>query len=411
MVRGDRRIAPAEFTYVSSGWNTDAMNRLVNRFPGVRDGWARFDAPAGTQMVDTAIAAMTDWASNGLNANCGGSFASAAACDALLESTRSTVGELLGSQPDQIVFGANMTTMTLAFTRAVAATLQPGDRVVGTMLDHSANVTPWQMACSSSEAEHVLAPFDRVSGLLEPQAVIDLIDERTRWVAVTGASNLLGTVVDLPPIIAAAHAVGARVYIDAVHLAPHRAIDVTSLGADALVTSPYKWYGPHAGVLCLSPAVVDDMPVARIRPAANTGPRKWESGTPNFESIAAIGAAAQFLLDEGVERIAADEAEVCAPLLDGLATIPGVTVWGPPTMAGRVPTVSFTVDRVAPDDVSSALASQRIATWAGHSYAMDAIDHLGLAGSGGVVRAGVVAYIDGDDVTRLLAAVTDIARR
>lgn len=398
-----------EFTSAGCGWNTGSMNRLVSRFPGVRDGWARFDGPAGTQMVDTAIAAMTEWASNGSNANCGGSFEGAAACDALLESARSTVGRLLGSQPEQIVFGANMTTMTLAFTQAVASTLQSGDRVVGTMLDHSANVTPWQMACTASGADHVLAPFDRSTGLLDPEAVIDLIDERTSWVAVTGASNLLGTAVDLPPIIAAAHAVGARVYVDAVHLAPHRAIDVATLGVDALVTSPYKWYGPHAGVLCLSPAVIDDMPIARIRPAASTGPRKWESGTPNFESIAAIGAAAQFLLDEGVARIAADEAAVCAPLLLGLAAISGVKVWGPPTMSGRVPTVSFTVDGVHPDDVSAALARQRIATWAGHSYAMDAVDHLGLAESGGVVRAGVVAYIDGDDVDRLVNAVATIA--
>lgn len=391
------------------GWNTGGMNRLVGRFPGVRDGWARFDGPAGTQMVDTSIAAMTDWASNGLNANCGGSFAGADACDALLESTRATVGALFGAEPEQIVFGANMTTMTLSFTRAVAATLQPGDRVVGTMLDHSANVTPWQLACSTADAEHVLAPFDRHTGLLDPQAVIDMIDERTRWVAVTGASNLLGTVVDLPPIVAAAHAAGARVYVDAVHLAPHRSIDLTELGADALVTSPYKWYGPHAGVLCMSPAVIDDMPIARIRPAASAGPRKWESGTPNFESIAAIGAAAQFLLDEGVERIAAEEAAVCTPLLDGLAALPGVTVWGSPTMANRVPTVSFTVDGVSPNVVSAALAGERIATWAGHSYAMDAVDHLGLARSGGVVRAGVVAYIDSDDVARLISAVSDIA--
>ena len=398
-----------EFTSAGYGWNTGYMNRLVSRFPGVRDGWARFDGPAGTQMVDTAIAAMTEWASNGSNANCGGSFEGAVACDALLEATRSTVGQLLGSQPEQIVFGANMTTMTLAFTQAVASTLQPGDRVVGTMLDHSANVTPWQMACTASGADHVLAPFDRSTGLLDPEAVIDLIDERTSWVAVTGASNLLGTAVDLPPIIVAAHAVGARVYVDAVHLAPHRAIDVATLGADALVTSPYKWYGPHAGVLCLSPAVIDDMPIARIRPAASTGTRKWESGTPNFESIAAIGAAAQFLLDEGVARIAAEEAAVCAPLLLGLAAITGVKVWGAPTMSGRVPTVSFTVDGVHPDDVSAALALQRIATWAGHSYAMDAVDHLGLAESGGVVRAGVVAYIDGDDVDRLVNAVASIA--
>src|SRR5215218_10698040 len=226
----------------------DAMRR---RFPGVRDGWARFDGPAGTQMVDTAIDAMAAWAASGNNANSGGAFAAADACDALLERVRGRVAALLGGRADGVVFGANMTTLTLAFSRAVAATLAPGDRVVGTRLDHDANVTPWRLACDQAGAEHVLAPFDPTTGTLPPEHVIDLIDHRTAWVTLPGASNLLGTVPDLSPIVAAAHDAGARVFVDAVHLAPHRAIDVSALGCDVLATSPYKWYGPHAGVLCV----------------------------------------------------------------------------------------------------------------------------------------------------------------
>ena len=385
------------------------MDSLVDRFPGVRDGWARFDGPAGTQMVDTAITAMADWAASGNNANTGGSFSASDACDALLERTRATVAELLGGPPAGICFGANMTTLTLAFTRAVSSVLRPGSRVVGTRLDHDANVTPWRLACDAAGAEHVLAPFDPATGRLDPAAVIELIDERTAWVAVTGASNLLGTIPDLAPIVAAAHDVGARVYVDAVHLAVHRRIDVEALGCDALVTSPYKWYGPHAGVLCADPAVLAELPVAKVRPAPDRGPQRWETGTPSFEALAAVDAAARFLLDEDLGRLGARELAVFGPLLEGLTSIGGVHVWGPPTLDDRAPTVAFTVDGHHPTQVASALAADRIATWAGHSYAIEAVDQLGLAASGGIVRAGVVAYIEPDDVTRLLETVERIA--
>jgi cysteine desulfurase family protein (TIGR01976 family) len=293
----------------------------------------------------------------------------------------------------------------------VAATLRPGDRVVGTRLDHDANVSPWRIACESAGAEHVLAGFDPATGLLDAAAVVELIDDRTRWVAVTGASNLLGTVVDLPPIVAAAHAVGARVYVDAVHLAPHRRIDVAALGVDALVTSPYKWYGPHAGAMYLVDELMAGLPVAKVRPAPDEGPRRWETGTPSFEGLAAVDAAARYLLDEGLDRIGAEEAEVCTALLDGLTSTPGVRVWGSPTMADRVPTVAFTVDGVHPDEVAAALAAERIAVWAGHSYAVEAVGQLGLAASGGVVRAGVVRYVDHDDVARLLRTVRSLTPR
>ncbi len=379
------------------------------RFPGVRDGWARLDGPAGTQMVDVAIAAMAEFAASGHNANAHGPFEAAHQSDLMLDRARGSVARLLGApDADDIWFGANMTTMTLAFTRAVACTLGPGDRVVGTRLDHDANVSPWRIACEASGAEHVLASFDPTTGLLDPAAVIDLIDGHTRWVAVTGASNLLGTVVDLPPIIDAAHAVGARVYVDAVHLAPHRRIDVAALGVDALVTSPYKWYGPHAGAMFLVPEVMNGLPVAKVRPADDHGPRRWETGTPSFEGLAAVDAAARYLLDEGLDRIGAEEAEVGTVLLDGLASLERVRVWGSPHMADRVPTVSFTVDGVHPDAVADALAAGKVAVWAGHSYAVEAVAHLGLADTGGVVRAGVVRYVDELDVRRLLEIVASL---
>lgn len=378
---------------------------LRSRFPGVRGDWARFDGPAGTQMVDAAIEAMAAWTGSGDNANTGGPFAAADACDALLARARDRVALLLGGTAAGVVFGANMTTLTLAFSRAVAATLRPGDRVVGTRLDHDANVTPWRLACDEAGAEQVLAPFDAATGVLDPAAVIALVDERTRWVTLPGASNLIGTVPDLAPIVAAAHDAGARVFVDAVHLAPHRPIDVASLGCDVLACSPYKWYGPHAGVLCADPDLLDELPVAKVRPAADEGPRRWETGTPSFEAIAAVDAAAEFLLEVGMDHVAAIEAEVFAPLLAGLGAMPGVHVHGISSMEGRTPTVAFTVDATSPDDVAAALAGEHIAAWAGHSYAVEVVDQLGLTGSGGVVRAGVSVYVTDDDVQRLLGAV------
>lgn len=382
---------------------------IRHRFPGVRDGWARFDGPAGTQMVDVAIRAMSDWASNGSNANNGGPFSAAQECDALMSRTRNTVAQLFNADPAGVCLGANMTTMTMAFTRAVAKMLKPGDRVVGTRLDHDANVSPWRIACEMSGAEHVLSPFDSSTGVLEPSRVIELINDRTAWVAVTGASNLLGTVPNLAPIIRAAHDAGALVFVDAVHLAVHKPIDIAALRCDVLACSPYKWYGPHAGVLCIEPNLLNELPVAKVRPANNIGPTRFETGTPNFEGIAAVDAAARFLIEEDMSRVRQIEANVFAPLLQGLIETPGVKVWGRQSMEGRAPTVAFTIDGFSPSHVAQVLAADRIAVWAGHSYAVEAVDQLGLAHSGGVVRAGVVRYVNDDDVSRLLNSVRTLA--
>ena len=389
---------------------TPAANpALRHRFPGLANGWARFDAPAGTQMVDTAIEAVSAWMSSGSTAASGGFFAASRDCSDQTERTRSVVGQLLGADPGGVCFGPNMTTLTFAVSRAVGATLQPGDKVVGTRLDHEANVSPWRLACAQAGADHVLAEFDASSGTLPPESVIALIDERTKWVTLPGASNLLGTSPDLRPIIDAAHAVGARVFVDAVALTPHFPIDISSLGCDVLVTSPYKWYGPHAGVMCVQPELLDSLPAFKVRPAADSGPGRFETGMPNYEALAGIEAAARFLLEEGLDKVAAAEAAVFGPLLAGLLSIDGVTVYGPQSMVGRTPTAAFTVRGVAPADVAKALAAERVAVWDGHNYAVEVIDSLGLGGSGGVVRAGLARYIDHDDVQRLLRVIERLA--
>lgn len=360
-------------------------------------------------MVDSAIRAMTEFASSGSNANTGGYFAAANESDALLERTRGVLSTLFGADPEGICLGANMTTMTMALTRAIAQTLQPGDLIVGTKLDHDANVSPWRIACEMSGAEHKLAPFSTSTFELDTDAMISLITPNTKWVAITGASNLLGTAPNLKPIIDAAHNVGARVFVDAVHLAVHRQIDIGKIGCDVLATSPYKWYGPHAGVLCVEPELLNSLPVAKVRPAKNIGPGRFETGTPNFEGIAAVEAAARFLLEEDMNNVESYENSIFLPLLNGLQNIDGVKVWGRPTLDGRVPTVSFTIRGHHPDHVAQALAQARIAVWSGSSYAVEAVEHLGLTELGGVVRAGVTRYVSANDVDRLLEVVTSLA--
>ncbi len=386
---------------------------LRHRFPGITapadGGWSRFDAPAGTQMVDRSIEAMAAWMRSGSAAATGGAFAAADDCADQVDRARQACGRLFHADPRGVVFGANMTTLTMAVSRAVGATLGHRQRIVGTALDHDANITPWRLAAADAGAEHVLVPFDAATGTLDPQAVIDAIDARTAWVTLPGASNLLGSAPDLRPIIRAAHDHGARVFVDAVALAPHQPIDVEALDCEALATSPYKWYGPHSGMLWMRPALLDELPVYKVRPAAATGPERMETGMANFEAIAGIEAAADFLVEYGMDRLAADEAAVFAHLWAGLGAIEGVTRYGVDGPDGRTPTAAFTLRGHTPWAVCQALAAARIAAWDGHNYAVEVVRQLGLAETGGVVRVGLACYLDHDDVERLLDVVGALA--
>ena len=357
-------------------------------------------------MVDTAITAMRDHLEGGANANSGGRFAASVATGSMVGAARETVASFLGADAGGIVFGPNMTTLTLAFTRAVGRTLGPGDELLSTRLEHDANITPWKLAADDTGATMVLAPFDRETGRLPIDTVGERIGSRTRWVTVTGASNALGTIPDVAAIVEAAHAAGARAFVDAVHLAPHRAIDVAALGCDVLATSPYKWYGPHAGVLWLAPDVRAELTPYKVRPAPDSAPERWETGTPAYEAIAGTRAAAEFLLGEGMATLAKNEAAVFAPLLDGLLELPHIQVHGPRDLEDRTPTVCFSVDGQSADEVATALATDRIAVWGGHYYAVEVMAALGLTERGGAIRAGVSCYTSSEDVDRLLQAVT-----
>jgi cysteine desulfurase family protein (TIGR01976 family) len=372
------------------------------RFPGLAGGWARLDGPAGTQMVDSAIEAMDDWMRSGRGANHGGAFAAALATDELVERARGSAAALLGARPDEVVFGFSMTALTMAFAAAVGRTLEPGDEIVCTRLDHDANVRPWVIAAQRAGATVRFAEPEPGTLELPARAVEAVLGERTRWLAVTAASNAVGTVPDLPGIVAAARAVGARVYVDAVHAAPHRPLDVADLGCDALVCSAYKWFGPHIGVQWARPELLAELAPDKLVPSPDTVPERWENGTLPFESLAGVEAAADYVRGVGWEALRAHEDGLLAHALDGLDAIDAVTVHG--RAHDRAPTLMFTVEGLTSNEVAAALARSEVAVWDGNYYAWELERHLGLAPHG-AVRAGFVHYNDADDAERLLEAV------
>jgi len=380
-----------------------SLSALRGRFPGLRDGWARLDGPAGTQMVDASIDAMTEFMRSGDNANHGGVFRAAEATDELTLAARDAVGRFLGGTPEGVAFGPSMSALTMRFAAAVGRTLARGDEIVCTRLDHDANVAPWLIAAERAGATVRFA--DPEPGTLElPASAIEaVLGDRTRWVAVTAASNAVGTVPDLPGIVAAAHAAGARVYVDAVHAVPHRPLAVEALGADALACSAYKWFGPHVGILWGRPDLLAELQPDKLRPSPNEVPDRWELGTLPFEGLAGVRAAADFMLSLDRDALRAHEDALLAQMLDGLHRIDGVTVHG--AARDRAPTVMFTVGRRTAIEVARALAADEVAVWHGNYYAVELARHLGLQ-QHGAVRAGAVAYTDEEDVRRLLDAVS-----
>jgi cysteine desulfurase family protein (TIGR01976 family) len=372
------------------------------RFPGLSDGWARLDGAAGTQMVDDAIEEMAAWMRSGHSANHGGAFQAAERTDALVTEARASVARLLGAGPEGVVFGPSMTALTMRFAAAACRALHPGDEIVLTRLDHDANVAPWLIAAARAGVEVRFAEPERETLELPAAAVEAVLSGRTRWVAVTAASNAVGTIPDLPGIVAAAHASGARVFVDAVHATPHRAIDVAALGCDALACSAYKWFGPHIGILWARPELLGELSPDKLRPSPDTVPERWELGTLPFESLVGVRAAADFVARLDREELRAHEDRLLAQMVEGLGALAGVTVHG--AARDRTATVMFTVAGHSSHDVAAHLARAEVAVWHGNYYALELGRHLGLEPDG-AVRAGAVAYTDEDDVRRLVEAV------
>jgi cysteine desulfurase family protein (TIGR01976 family) len=376
------------------------------RFPGLRDDWVRLDGPAGTQAVDSAIEAATAWWRSGDPANAHGPFPQAAATDALVWSARQVCADLLGGEPHGIVFGESMTSLTMRVAAAVGRTLGPGDEVVVTRLDHDGNVRPWVVAAGRAGATVRFAEPDPDTLALRPDHVAAVLSERTRWVAFTATSNVVGTAPDVAALCDVARDAGARTYVDAVATAPHRRIDRRGWGADAVVCSAYKWYGPHLGVLSADPDLLAGLHPDKLVPSPDTVPERWELGTLPFEQLAAAHAAARFVLDRVVPLGWAEEQALGDKLDAGLRAVDGIDVLGE-RRPGDAPTRWFTVAGIEPETVARRLAEQRIAVWAGTNYAWEISHWLGL-GDAGAVRAGLVHYNEAADVDRLLDALARI---
>jgi cysteine desulfurase family protein (TIGR01976 family) len=398
-----------------------------SRFPALRrtlDGRpvAYLDGPGGTQVVDGAIAAMTGVMEAG-SANHGGLFVTGREADATVEAARAAIADFFNAAgPDEIAFGQNMTSITLSVSRALAWTWRPGDEVVVTRLDHDANVWPWVLAARDADATVRFVDFDPEAGcVLDPASLQAAIGPRTRLVAVTHASNAVGTVVDVAAVARMAHDVGALVYVDAVHAAPHRRLDVQAIDADFAVASVYKFYGPHTGVFYGRHALLESLEAVRIRPAPNTPPGKWETGTQSFESLAGVTAAVDYLasLGEGSQRrerltsamqaVVAYEATLAERFLAGVAEMPGVTVYGRSGTEGRTPTFGVDVVGFAPAEVARRLGDEGIFVWHGDYYAVEVMERLGRADRGGLVRVGFVHYNTPAEVDRVLDALDRLA--
>ena len=340
------------------------------------------------------------------NANTHGAFATSQETDAVVGRAREAAGELLGTPPEGVVFGPNMTTLTWHFSHALDERVGAGDEIVCTQLDHDANVSPWLALAERTGATIRWVGLDAKTGRLDLDTLT--VGPQTRLVAFPAASNALGTVVDPAPFVAAARSVGALTFCDAVHAAPHVPLDRTATGIDVLACSPYKFFGPHSGILAADPDLLADLTPEKVRPAPDTGPDRWQTGTASFEAIAGLGAAARYLLSIGMETVAAHEASLTARFLEGISTLDHIALHGPQETAGRTPTFSITVRDVAPAKVVAHLADHGIYAWAGHYYAVEPMRVLGLLDWGGAVRIGFVHYHDDDDVQRVVTALAQL---
>jgi cysteine desulfurase family protein (TIGR01976 family) len=386
------------------------------RFPALSNSSAAFlDGPAGSQVPQAVADAMRDQMLAG-TANDGGAFSTSVAANALIARARSAAAALTASSPAEIVLGPNMTTLNFALAHAVARTLQPGDEIVVTDLDHDANVAPWLRVAEDHGLVVKTAPVDPSDVTLDVDALEALLGPRTKIVAFTLASNAVGSIPDAQRIADAAHHAGALAWADGVHLAPHRRPDRAAIGADVLLCSPYKFFGPHAGIASIRRDLAESLPADRVRPAAQDPPgHRFETGTPSFEALAGLVAAIDYLhglgagdLDQGYAAIREREDALCIRALEGFARLEHVTLHGiadPARVAERTPTFSVTVDGRTPREVAETLARDGIHVWDGDFYAYALIRALGLAEHGGAVRAGLLHYTTDDEVDRLLEAL------
>jgi cysteine desulfurase family protein (TIGR01976 family) len=380
---------------------------------------AYFDGPGGTQTARPVVEAMADYLFHH-NANTHWAYPSSTETDAMILEARRALADFLGCGYHEVAFGANMTTLTYHLTRAAGRHLEPGDEVIITRLDHQANVGPWQALAKERGVVLRTVPFNPATGRLDMDALGCAFTRATRWLAIGAASNALGTVSDVAAASAMAREAGARVFVDAVHYAPHLLVDVAALGADALACSPYKFYGPHMGVLYCDAELQRSLDVPRLAPAGDAPPERLETGTLSHEGMMGSAAAVDFLasLGEGPDRRArlvdafhrlhARGEALVARLWEGLGALDGVTLYGPEPGTPRTPTIAFTVRGHSAEAVTAALAATHgVFTSHGDFYATTVVEDLGLAPDG-LVRAGCACYTTEDEVDRLVAGVAEL---
>jgi cysteine desulfurase family protein (TIGR01976 family) len=380
---------------------------------------AYFDGPGGTQVPRAVTRAMTEYLHHH-NANTHWSYPTSAETDAALAQARTTFGHFLGADPDEVVFGANMTTLTLHASRALARSFPAGAELVVTELDHHANIDPWRELTKDYDVTVRTARMIPETGQLEWDDLERLVTPRTALVAIGAASNALGTISDVRRAADLAHAVGALVYVDGVHYATHLLPDVHALGADFFACSPYKFYGPHLGVLWGRRALLDRLDAPRLLPAGQTAPERFETGTLNHEGIVGAAAAVEWLASlgdaGGSERVrlartfaelSEREDALARRMWQGLEAIDGITLYGPSPGTPRTATVVFTVAGRRAEEVTRLLADRAVFTSHGDFYAQTVIERLGLAPDG-VVRAGSACYTTVDEVDRLITGVREI---
>lgn len=418
------------------------LSPLRIRFPALQQTdpagrpYVYFDGPGGTQVPDTVIAAMVDYLTRS-NANLHGAFITSQRTDETVARAREAAADLLNApSPREIVFGSNMTTLTFHLSRTIAQELGAGDEVVVTRLDHDANIAPW-LRLQEQGVVVRWADFREEDCTLDLEGLRALLNERTRLVAVGYASNAVGTINDVARIAAWAHEVGALCYVDAVHYAPHGPIDVQALGCDFLVCSAYKFFGPHLGVLWGRGELLERLRPAKVRPAPDEIPDRYETGTANHEGLAGLTAAVDYLaevgrryggpflphysafegrrlqLKAGMAAIREYERGLCWQLIAGLQQVPGLRIYGltdPARAAERAPTVSFTMEGHPASEISQYLGEAGIFTWAGNFYALAVTSRLGIEDQGGLLRVGVAHYNTAEEVQRLLREVGKLAR-
>lgn len=392
-----------------------ALERVHNQF-----SVAYFDGPGGTQVPRQVVEAMTDYLYHH-NANTHWAYPTSEETDAALEHARETCADLLNASAQEIAFGANMTTLTFHLARALGAQYGSGDEIVVTELDHHANVDPWRRLSMERGVIVKTARLVPETGQLNWDSFEQLITKRTKLVAIGAASNALGTINDVGRAVRIARAVGALVFVDAVHYAPHALVDVQALDCDFLAMSAYKFYGPHVGVMFGKADLLESINFPKLVPAPDAAPENAETGTQNQEGMVGAGAAVEFLASLAGEgsrrsrlRVTYDvlhqrSAELNRRLWNGLKEIDGVRLYGPSPELPRTPTIAFTVEGVTSTDVSRKLAGRGLFLSHGDFYAATIVERLGL-GEEGLVRAGCACYTTPDEIERLIEGVNDIVK-